>query len=101
MLVERGFTPDAVSRTFYGVYEASRAVLLTEDIEPKTQSGVENQIGLHFRHELDVKLLTRLRQNRQGCDYELSQPPEADVEEKLQSARKYVVEVAGVIGLDW
>lgn len=100
VLVEHGFTPDAISRTFYGVFEASRAILLTEDIEPKTQSGVENQIGLHFRNELDVRLLTRLRQNRQECDYELSQPPKAQVEEKLQAARKYVEEATTMIGLD-
>lgn len=100
VLVEHGFPPDAISRTFYGVLEASRAVLLTKDIEPKTQSGVENQVGLHFRHELGVKLLTRLRQNRQECDYELSQPPKANVKEKLRAARKYVEEATTVVALD-
>jgi uncharacterized protein (UPF0332 family) len=98
--VEHKFPPDAISRTFYGVLEASRAVLLTKDIEPKTQSGVENQVGLHFRHELGVKLLTRLRQNRQECDYGLSQPPKTNVKEKLRAARKYVEEATTVVELD-
>ena len=100
VLAEHGFTPVAVSRTFYGIFEASRALLLTMGIEPKTQSGVENQIGLHFRGEVDVRLLTRLRQEQQQCDYELSQPPRAEVEDKLQLARKYVMEATAALDLD-
>ena len=74
MLLDGGHHPDAVSRAYYGVYEAARALLLVKDVETSTHAGVGNRLGVHYRDDIDTRTFSRLRSEREGCDYELSIP---------------------------
>ncbi len=40
LLLENGYFKDAVSRAYYCMYNAARALLLTKDISPKTHKGL-------------------------------------------------------------
>jgi uncharacterized protein (UPF0332 family) len=90
LLLDAEFVPDAISRMYYGVAEASRALLIEKGIDAGTHAGMINQLGLHYRDVLDVITVTRLRQDREGCDYELSDPPVDYARDRLTQARRFV-----------
>lgn len=96
-LVEGGYHPDAVSRAYYGVFEAARALLLLEGVETATHAGVGNRLGFHYREDIDTRTFTRLRQEREGCDYELSVPSEERVRECLQQAKTFVAKSVSLV----
>lgn len=100
LVAEHEFCADAISRAYYGVHEAARALLLLKARRPKTHSGVENQLGLHFREKIDVAVLTRLRQDREGCDYELSSPPTPHVWRRIADAGEFVERTAEMMDID-
>jgi uncharacterized protein (UPF0332 family) len=47
-LLEGGYFKDAVSRAYYCMYNAARAMLLTKDISPKTHKGLIIKFGEEF-----------------------------------------------------
>lgn len=47
-LVPPGLYADAVSRAYYAVHHALRALLFTEGIEPKTHAGAIHLFNQHF-----------------------------------------------------
>lgn len=96
-LLEGGHYPDAVSRAYYGVYEAARALLLVEEVETSTHAGVGNRLGFHYRDDIDTRIFSRLRNEREGCDYELSEPSEERVQTCLQQAQSFVEEAETLV----
>jgi len=97
LLLDAEFVPDAISRMYYGVAEASRALLIEQGVDPETHAGMINQLGLHYRDVLDVITVTQLRQDWEGCDYELSHPPGDYARERLTQARRFVDGAAALI----
>lgn len=47
-LLEDELFSDSISRSYYAIFHAARAVLLTKEIEPETHSGAISMFGLHF-----------------------------------------------------
>jgi uncharacterized protein (UPF0332 family) len=74
-LAGMGLFPDAVNRLYYAVFHMSRAILLTEDIEPTSHEGAGSLLGQHFikpgrlPSEMGTTL-RRLRAYREAADYE-------------------------------
>ena len=63
-----------MSRAYYAVFHAARALLLLEGAEPKTHAGITRMIGEHLVRagKMDSKsalLVTRLQAYRQASDY--------------------------------
>lgn len=75
----------------YGVFEAARALLLSEDVETSTHAGIGNRLGFHFRKDIDTRIFSRLRKEREGCDYELSNPNEDRARDCLRQAQAFVL----------
>lgn len=50
-LFEDGFYEDAVSRAYYSMYFAAKALLLKKDITVKTHKGLLSKFGLEFVNE--------------------------------------------------
>lgn len=91
LLLEEGFPADAARRAYYGVYEAARVLLASRDVRPATHKGVENQLGHRLRNEsIELQVFSRLRTDRQRCDYELDRPDPSRVEAHLEGARRFV-----------
>jgi uncharacterized protein (UPF0332 family) len=91
LLLEEGFPADAASRAYYGVYEAARVLLASRDVRPGTHKGVENQLGHRLWDEpIELQIFSRLRTDRQRCDYELDRPNPSRVEGHLEDARRFV-----------
>lgn len=88
LLLEEGFPADAVSRAYYAVYEAARVL---REVRPATHKGVENQLGHRFRDEaINLQPFSRLRTDRQRCDYELNRPEASRAQTHLADARTFV-----------
>lgn len=74
-LYRGGFYEDSVSRAYYSMYHAARAILLLKDIEPKTHRGVLSMFGLHLVGKEDVdaymgKALSFAQEIREKSDYD-------------------------------
>ena len=77
---------DAVSRAYYAMFFAARALLSKKDSYPRTHRGLISQFGLLFVKEGEFKkelfdLLTRAQEDREEADYGLFL--ELDKEEAL------------------
>ncbi len=73
-LLKSGYYADAISRAYYAMFYASKALLSTKDIHPKTHRGVISQVWEHFVKKglLDrelTKALTAAREDREDADY--------------------------------
>jgi uncharacterized protein (UPF0332 family) len=83
-LLENGFYADAVSRAYYAMFFAARALLSERNIYPKTHRGLISQFALEFvktgefRKEI-FYLFTRAQEDREEADYGLF--PETDEKE--------------------
>ena len=98
MLLNHEYEPDAMSRLYFAVLESARALLLLRDLTPKTHKGIGMKLGQHFRNEVDVGLLTKLRQNREEADYDLWEPSSGEVETYLKRAEEFVQAAARQVG---
>ena len=47
-LLEDELFADSISRAYYAIFHAARAVLLTKEIDPNTHGGAITMFGLHF-----------------------------------------------------
>jgi len=98
LLLEEGFPADAASRAYYGVYEAGRVLLASREIWPATHKGLENQLGHRFRDEsIDLQIFSRLRTDRQRCDYELDRPDPLQVQVHLEDAHQFVEKAEALV----
>ncbi len=74
LLFEHGQIRDAVSRLYYCVFYAMRALLLTRALQPRSQEGTLNLFSLHFVHPGlfqpgDAHTFSRLQKYRHEADY--------------------------------
>jgi uncharacterized protein (UPF0332 family) len=98
-----GIRRDAMSRTYYAVFHAARALLLLEGLEPKTQGGVGRMVGEHLVRtgKLDGHsglVLTRLQAYRQASDYSyVFEIDEADARTELAAAEAFVERAAKIV----
>ncbi len=74
ILFREGKRRGAVSRGYYGLFHAVRALLFTRGLEAKTHDGVETLFHLHFIRVAEVDsewgvLFARLQGYRQRADY--------------------------------
>lgn len=74
VLVHYKFYSTAINRIYYACFHATKAVLLTKDIIPKTHSGVVAMLHKHFVSEalFDVGMasfFSRIMQERVDDDY--------------------------------
>ena len=97
LLLGEGYLPDAINRAYYGGYEAARALLLAEDVQTRTHAGLINQLGRHFREALNTRTLTKLRQDREGCDYELVRLSVSRVRLRLNQAQDFIDQAAELL----
>lgn len=73
-LLEKGYYGDAISRAYYCMYYASRALLLPRGIHPKTHKGVITEIWKNFAEtgliDKDVfKAIASSQTEREEADY--------------------------------
>ncbi len=101
LLLEKGYYKDAVSRAYYCMYNAARALLLTMDISPKTHKGLISKFGQEFmKMEKEARdyatILSKAEDLREIADYgiykeisrELAESTVDDAERFLKKIRE-------------
>ena len=95
-LFEDGFYEDAVSRAYYSMYFAAKALLLKKDITVKTHKGLLSKFGLEFVNEGVVeeyygRALRIAEELREEADYSISREiTKEEVESIIDDAEKFL-----------
>lgn len=103
VLMQNKFYITVINRLYYGCFHASKALLLTKDIAPKTHSGVINMLHLHFVQpglfEMEhASFYSRLLQERIEDDYNDFLTEDAESTETfIGPARQYVSYIEALI----
>lgn len=76
VLLMEGYFDDAVSRAYYSMHFAARALLLTKDIAPKTHKGLILKFGLEFIGKGFIertygRALSTAKEDREDADYSI------------------------------
>jgi len=90
LLADHDRPGDAVSRSYYGVLHATRAVLLTRDLHPQTHKGVHRLLGKVARDTLDTSFAANLWEWREAYDYELNVDIPYSVQEVIRQSETFV-----------
>ncbi len=95
LLIDKGFNDIAVSRSYYAMFYAAEAILLTENLKFSSHSGVVSQFGLNFvrkgifQPELG-RDLNRAFDDRTSADYGFQSDITAEMAEKsLKRAKNF------------
>jgi uncharacterized protein (UPF0332 family) len=96
LMYQEEYYNGAVNRLYYACYYITIALLLKNDIQAQTHSGVKAMFGLHFISNGKVpyeigKVLTTLFEKRQTGDYDdFVICSQQDVEELMQQTKEFV-----------
>ena len=95
-LLREGLARVSLTRTYFAVFHAARALLYAAGFEPRTHGGVHHLFNLHFvktsRFESGAsRVLARLQKYREEADYARAFVIDADgAREELEAARAFV-----------
>ena len=102
-LIEEGFYEDAVSRAYYGMYFAAKALLLKKDITVKTHKGLLSKFGLEFVEKGVVekyygRALRIAEELREEADYSISRDiSEEEAESIVEDAERFLERIKEAI----
>ncbi len=91
-LLEEELLEDSISRAYYSVLHAVKAVLLSENVSANSHEGIKRLFGKHFikTGKMEVKYSKILRQEqdeRLQADYDTAFSPEIDqVQKRIEDA---------------
>jgi len=94
LLLENEKFSDSISRSYYGMFHAAKALLLEKDSDPKTHSGTASELGKLFRDDLGIEMtreFSRIQEKREKADYgEIESLDKEEARKVLQTAEKFV-----------
>ncbi len=104
--LQHHFYGTAINRLYYSCFHATKALLLTKDLVPKTHSGVVTMLHQHFVQtglfeKSQAVFLSKLMNERIDDDYSdflITEPEE--VEEFVGPAQKYIDYIEKLISND-
>lgn len=97
--VNNGLWNTAINRLYYACYYAASALLLANDINASTHSGVRQMLGLHFVKTGKIsselgKVFTDLFDKRHASDYDdFISVSREDVEDLLPPAKEFIEKI--------
>lgn len=102
-LFENGFYNDSVSRSYYAMFFAAKALLFEKNIHPKTHRGLISQFGLEFVKKNEFKkelfdLLARAQEDREEADYGLfSNIDQNEAKIIIEGAESFLTECESIL----
>ena len=101
LLLENGKFEDSVSRAYYGMFHAAKALLIEKDSRPKTHSGTVSELGKLYREELGVELsreFSRIQEKRERADYgEIKDLNKKDTQRIIETAEEFVKKAKNIL----
>ena len=101
--IQNHFYATAINRLYYGCFHATKALLLTKDLIPKTHSGIVTMLHQHFVlqdlfDKTHAAFFSKLMQERIDDDYSDFMVIEFDeVKEFIEPAKRYIAYVEQLI----
>ncbi len=95
LLLQNSKLRDAISRAYYSMFHAAKALLLMKGLNPRKHSGVIRMFGLHFVDEgflerVYAKYLTSAFSLRSKADYDVYyEPSEEEAEAVVENAERF------------
>jgi uncharacterized protein (UPF0332 family) len=104
ILFQNKFYATVINRLYYSCFHATKSLLLTKNIIPKTHSGVIHQLHLHFVQPgnfdtAQASFFSRLMQERIEEDYtDAMIEDEENTRSFIEPAQNYVAYIETLIG---
>jgi len=102
-LLENGDYKDSVSRSYYAIFTAARALLATKQLDSSKHSGVIALFNQHFVKTGVVskemsKLIEKAKSYREQADYgDFFVVSKEEAEAQIRSAKRFIAEIENVI----
>jgi len=96
ILFENKFYADSVSRAYYAMFFAARALLSLKNIYPRTHRGVLAQLGLEFitkgyLDKISAKALSTAMEDREDADYGiLSEITKEESKQIIEDTKRFI-----------
>ncbi|WP_054840031.1 HEPN domain-containing protein [Thermococcus sp. JCM 11816] len=103
LLLENGKLRDSISRAYYSMFHAAKALLLLKGINPRKHSGVIRMFGLHFVdsgfiERTYAKYLTYAFSLRSKADYDVYyEPTHEEAENVVETAERFLERIKSVL----
>lgn len=100
---ELGLYDETISRAYYAMFHAAKALLLTKNIEPRTHKGVITMLGEHFINEGILprefgKVLSYVKDYRENGDYdEYFDADEELAKDIIKDSEKFVSKIKKIL----
>jgi uncharacterized protein (UPF0332 family) len=105
VLMQYQFYNAAINRLYYSCFHATKALLLTRDLVPKTHSGVVSILHQHFVQNgsfdfEQASFFSRLMKEREEDDYnDFMIVDELEIKEFIAPAKAYIAYIGRLIEL--
>jgi len=102
-LLKGRYYNDAVSRAYYSMFYAARALLSTREIYPKGHKGVILKFGLEFVREDFIekvygRALSHAKDRREAADYDIEKKiSEEEAESIVEDAKRFLERIKRAI----
>lgn len=99
LLFENGYYKDCISRTYYSMYWAAKALLIFKGLNVKTHKGLITRFGLDFVKKGFVekvygKALRIAKEEREAADYEIDINYSCeDASQSIQKAKDFLTKI--------
>ncbi len=103
ILFENRVYDDAISRAYYCMYYAAKAILCLKEKHPRTHRGVVSQFGLEFVkegliEEYYARAITTAQERREMADYDIHYTPsEEEAESIVEDAERFLERIRRAI----
>ena len=103
VLYENKIYEDCVSRAYYSMFHAAKAVLLLKGIKPKKHRGVIQKFGLEFVNEGYIsrvlgKAFSTAREDREYADYDVYvEITKEEAETTINDAEQFLEAIENVV----
>lgn len=92
----------AISRRYYAIFNAAKALLLEKESSPKTHQGVSSELGRLFRDELSpetTRTYSQIQTWREEADYGTGKEfGREKAEEAVDFAEEFLIEAKELAG---
>jgi uncharacterized protein (UPF0332 family) len=102
-LLKGGYYNDAVSRAYYSMFYAAKALLSTREIYPRGHKGVILKFGLEFVKEDFIekaygRALSHAKDRREAADYDIEKKiSEEEAESIVEDAKRFLERIKRAI----
>lgn len=91
----------SISRSYYSIFNAAKALLLEKNSNPKTHSGVSTELGKLFRNLLTPEVTSKyskIQSWREEADYSTGRDfDEKEAQEALEFAEEFLQKTREII----